>query len=183
MVYDPRTSRPGQNPLYRCRERKCVTRTAAVAEEVVENLVIARLSRPSDALTTGDAPPDADVQAALDEAATLRTRLVALELDVAEGRMSGEAFGRIEAKISESIAEAEARAQRAVVVEMPAVVRKLIGKDVAARWKRLPIEDRRAIVRALFVEPVFLRKRGTGIPADALGLAFRWEPGGKLQVV
>lgn len=182
MVYDPRSNQRGQNALYRCRERKCVSRTAEIAEAIVEELVIDRLSRPDDALSTADAPR-ADAQAALDEAGSLRARLAALEDDVAEGRMTGEAFGRIEAKISAQHAEAEARATAASSADVPAVVRALTGKDAAKRWKRLGVEDQRAVVRALLIEPMFIRKRGADLPPNALGLTFRWQCEGELHVV
>jgi site-specific DNA recombinase len=185
VAYDPRSGRPGQNPLYACYAKKCVSRTASVAEDVVERLVIARLSRPDDALTTGDlADTSQEVATAIEEARVLRERLAALEEDVVAGRLSGEAFGRMEAKIAEGIAAADDRARAAVAVDLPDVVRALTGEDVAARWAELPLEDRRTVVRTLLVDPVFVRKRGNAdVPPDGLGLAFRWVGSDERQVI
>lgn len=184
VIHDSRNARPGQNPLYRCYQGKCVSRTAALADDAVAALVIARLSRPDDALTTSPAADNEVLQAALHEATILRARLVSLEDDVAEGRLSGPAFGRIEAAVSTRLADAERRARTATVAALPAEVRALTEGDVEASWESLTVEERRPLVRALLIDAKFERKRGNpSVPTDALGLSFCWYGSDERQII
>ena len=140
VVYDPRSSQAGQNPLYRCYDRKCVSRTADLADDVVERLVIARLSRKGDALTTADVSAT-DMQSALDEARTLRERLAEMEEAAVAGKLSADAFGRIEARLDEQITQAEARAAATVPTPLPEVVATLSRGDVQAGSRRYPSKN------------------------------------------
>ena len=80
--------------------------------------MIARLSRKGDALTTADVSAT-DMQSALDEAGTLRERLAEMEEAAVAGKLSADAFGRIEARLDEQITQAEARAAATVPTPLP----------------------------------------------------------------
>lgn len=183
IVHDSRKNKPGEKPSYGCHPHKHVTRSSEAADAVVTALVLGRLSRPDDPLTVDEGDRTGELTAAVEAAANLRARLAGLEDDVVAGKLSGAAFGRIEARLLVEVAEAERKAQAATVAHLPRQVRELTEGDVQAGWDALDVEGRRTVVKALLVEPKLLRRRGSGMPADVFGLSFRWAGSEVEQVV
>lgn len=174
ITHDARKNKPGEKPSYACHPHKHVTRSSEAADDVVKGLVLGRLSRPNDRLTVGEGDRAGELAAAVEAASDLRARLAALEDDAVSGKLSGAAFGRIEARLLVDIAKAEWDAQAATVAHLPRQVRELTEGDVQAGWDALDVEGRRTVVKAVLVEPKLLRRRGSGLPADVFGLSFRW---------
>jgi site-specific DNA recombinase len=125
-----------------------VSRRREQLEAAVVTYVVSKLSDPRLLLRLAEGADDEAATMAARELSGLRARLTQLEEDVAEGRMSGAAFGRIEAKLTASIENACARATpRSVPPELIAAS----GPDAPAIWDAHTndVVWQRQVVRAL----------------------------------
>lgn len=127
-----------------------VSRPMAPMEAQVQLVVVGILSSPALMAELATAQDDQGAAAAGVEAVRLGERLAKLEDDVAEGRLSGAAFGRIEKRLSGQIAAAKARA---VPRSTPPEVSAVAGPDAAQAWDDLvavgDVTTLRRIIRAL----------------------------------
>jgi DNA invertase Pin-like site-specific DNA recombinase len=107
--------------------------------------VLDRLSGNVDDLIATDDRAGDDHRALIVE---LRQRLDDAYATFSAGGLTAAGLGRVEADLLANIAAAERDARRAVPV--PAVVFDIAGPDVDSRWNDLAIDDKRAVVKALF---------------------------------
>lgn len=166
--------------VYQCRGRANgaggkghVSRPREPLEAMVVYAVVRRLSDPSFLASLAESQKDEAAMLAGRELSALRARLAESEQAVADGEMSAAAFGRIEARILERIADAESRATPRAI---PAVVRRLANPDAARLWDGLPLAEQRQVVRALLRIRVHqsTRKHGTrGFDASSIQLVWR----------
>jgi hypothetical protein len=135
----------GGRDLYACKVGQHLVRDMRQLDAYVISHVLDRLSGSLDDLVAGD---DADAAAHRALVVELRQRLADATDEYTAGRLTAGTLGRVEANLLPQIAAAEREARRAVPV--PAVVFDIAGPDVEARWDALPIEGKRAVVKALF---------------------------------
>ncbi|SCG79616.1 Site-specific DNA recombinase [Micromonospora humi] len=131
---------------YLCAARFCVSVKTTVLEDFVVAVLMARLARP-DALDLLAPAEDAGApERARREVEEKRARLDEWYVAAARGEISPTALGVIERELRAEIEEAESRAQH---VEVPPLVRDLVGPDVEQRWERLTIGQQRGVVSLL----------------------------------
>lgn len=142
-------------PSYVCAAKFCVARTQVRVDELVERVIVGRLSRPDAAalFTSVDDPAVAD---AVVQAQELRARLDALYAEAAEGALSATGLARVEARLLPMIEAAERKARPRV---LPTAVAELAGPRAADAWMALTMPQRREVVR-LLLDVTILRVGG-----------------------
>lgn len=132
---------------YFCPRGFHVSRRQDAVDELVEGVIVARLSRSDaiDLLHDGGEFDDA-VRDALSEAAEKRARLATFYDAAAAGDLTAAALSRIERHLLAEIAAAEDRARKG---STSTVLTGVIGPDIADRWGALPITTRREVIRTL----------------------------------
>ena len=131
--------------LYQCKKGGHLVRDMKMLDAFVTAHVLDRLSGNVDDLIVTEDTDGADHRAVVVE---LRQRLDDAYTTFAAGALTAAGLGRVEADLLARIAAAERDARRAVPV--PAVVFEIAGPDVDSRWNDLAIDDKRAVVKALF---------------------------------
>lgn len=129
---------------YVCHDKFCVARKSEWVDELITELVLARLSQP-DATGLFIRDDDGEVGRVLDEVATLRARLDSFYDAAADGELSASALGRIEAKLLSEIEALENQVRR---IELPTAIYDL-SDDPHGVWESLSIVQRREIIRVL----------------------------------
>jgi hypothetical protein len=138
-------------PVYRCKDRRCVTVAKVALDDLAEAVIVAYLAQPGLAakLTAADGA-DADLDAARAEVAKIRTELDDWRGKARRREVSAGSFAEIEPGILADLDKAEA-----LVVELstPSKLRGLIepGEDVAERWATAPLSAKREITRTVCV--------------------------------
>ncbi|NJC10603.1 DNA invertase Pin-like site-specific DNA recombinase [Micromonospora profundi] len=131
---------------YVCHGRFCVSVKTTVLEQFVVAVLMARLSRP-DALDLLSPERDASSrQQAEQEARRKRERLDEWYAAAARDEISPAGLATIERKLLAEIEDAESRAQH---VDVPPLVRDLVGPDPEQKWERLTIGQQREVVSLL----------------------------------
>jgi site-specific DNA recombinase len=136
--------KPKGYPSYTCVDKFCVARKIIWVDELVSELVIARLSLP-DALAVFDTDEDSEVTEKLELIADIRGRLNSFYDDAAEGKLSTAALTRIESRLVAELEHLERQVRR---VGVPEALYELVA-DPATIWPALDIVARRQIVKAL----------------------------------
>ncbi|BDB42843.1 MULTISPECIES: recombinase family protein [Mycobacterium] len=159
--------------LYICDSNKgCVGRSEPSVDEVVREVVIARLAQP-DALDwlLGD---DAEARRWSDRARELNQRLSEAADAFAEGAISADQLRRITARLQPELDEAERRRAESVVSLDISAVQPLAGPRARERWDEMAVSQRRAILQALRLRVIIDRTRpGPGF--DPSSVRFEWD--------
>lgn len=159
--------------LYVCDPGGCVGRNQANVDELLAQVVVARLAKP-DALDwlLGD---DAEARRWAERTAELRRRLDDAADSYAEGEISRDQLRRITAKLQPDLKAAEAHHQQAAQTLDLDTLRPLAGPEAATRWASMTVAQRRAVVEALGMKVVIL-KRGRGGPGfEPESVRFEWR--------
>ena len=129
---------------YYCKEAFHTARREDLTDQVVIDIILARLNKPDilQLLTDNDDEP---VREAVAEATEKRARLQTFIDAAAEGSITAAALGRIESKLLAEIEVAEARARRA---SSSHVLDQAVGID-RADWDAKPMATRREIITAM----------------------------------
>lgn len=135
--------------VYSCRHNHCTVRDMNALDAYVTAVALARLSQPDVAASLADDTPAPTVQAAIDEAATLRARLADATEQFVAGNITAATLGQIEARLRPAISDAERRARRAGLPTVAADV--ATASDPAAAWDALTVEQRREVLRSMLV--------------------------------
>lgn len=156
--------------MYTCRPNLCVARAINHVDKLIAEAVLQRLESPDamDLLLSNDASA-AD---AYKEAAELQARLDAFIDEAAEGKLSSQALGRIEAKLRPQIAAANRRARAAISSPL---VRKMAGPDARREWKELTVPERRELIRALIEVRIFKAPKGMRGSVNPNFIHVRWH--------
>lgn len=131
---------------YLCAERFCVSIKTSVLEQFVVAVLMARLSRPDALDLLAPAEDRGDVERARQEAAEKRARLDEWYAAAARGEITPTGLATIERTLLAEIEDAERRAEQ---VDVPPLVRDLVGPNVEERWERLTIGQQREVVSLL----------------------------------
>jgi site-specific DNA recombinase len=153
--------------VYRCRS--CyLTRRLDQVDEVVEAVVIARLSLP-DAVSL--VAPDVDLDALRAEAVELRDRRDALAALLADGVLSAAAVAEQAGKLTRRLAEVDGRIT-AALGDSPAT--QLVGADdVAAAWEALDVRARKAAVELLMTVTILPAGKGQRFTPQQVQIEWR----------
>lgn len=160
---------------YYCCPVGCVNIRRQPMDDLVRDLVVARLSKPDayGALRQAGADADREVLAARGEAAKLRAELDEWRLSAARGQTTPASLAVIEAGLSARIREADRVATRA---ELPPALRQILdpASDVRSRWDVAALPARREIIRALAVVVVRPARQNSYVPIDERLAESRW---------
>lgn len=134
-----------QPPAYVCRACTKVRRKQSAVDELVEAVIVARLSQPDAlaALVSGD---PAEAERAREAIAALEARLELAADEYSENNITGPQLTRITAKLRPQIAK-----ERAVLnasAGMPGVAA-MAGPDAEKRWQAAPLDVKRAVIERL----------------------------------
>ncbi|MFJ1510914.1 recombinase family protein [Cellulosimicrobium funkei] len=144
-VATARTSRGKRT--YKCRERGNLAREAAPIESYVEQIVLARLSRP-DAIDLLRQDPQQDIDALRGQAQALRVQLDEAAALFASGQIRATQLATITRDVEARLESVE---QGLAAAGQGNALSSVIGaEDVAAAWAGIDIMQQRAIVKVLF---------------------------------
>lgn len=155
--------------VYRCRTPH-LTRRADYVDEVVTEVVLARLSRP-DAL--GVLAPDVggDASQLAEEFARVRTRLDGLGDLYAEGALTAAGLRDASAKLKARLTDLQQRLSSVGGHEQ--VVALATSGDLRGRWAALPLRHKRSVIAALVVVTVLPVTRGARFAPEQVAIEWR----------
>lgn len=157
--------------IYRCRDHAHLGRTASFVEDVVERIVVARLSRDDarDLLVDVERP---DVDALREEADGIRRRLDEVAAAFAEGDVTAGQLKTATTRLRARLADVEGRMVH--VDRAPVLAQLVTADDVAATWDAMPLDRRRSVV-ALLVDVTLLPGRSGRGPFDPATVRVEWR--------
>ena len=157
--------------VYRCGARACVSRAANDVDELVEGLVIARLSQPDavELLSKREGPDVARLRA---EAASIRERLDDLATGLEEGLLTMAAVRRSSDRLRQKLAEVEAAVDTATSADFLAPL--VTAEDPAEVWHRADLQQKRAVIDALMTITLQRPKQGRNI-FDPNSVTIEWK--------
>lgn len=167
MFASPMGAKGARYMTYRCRTGHLARRLDLV-DEVVEGVIVARLSRP-DARTL--LAPDLDVDKLRAQAVELRRRRDGLAGLLADGLLSPSAVRAQAGKLTQALETLDGQIT-AALGDSPAV-EVASAEDPADAWQRLPLTSRRQVVE-LLVE-VMILPAGKGVPFDPQHVRVGWR--------
>lgn len=158
--------------LYLCEAKGCVGRNEARVDELVETLVIARLSQP-DALSWA-APDDSAEREAAERVESIRRQIGETEEGMAAGDIPIKSGGRILTTLEASLGAAEAEFRRAAVAGSRDALAAAAGPRAGAWWALASVSQRRAVVEALLVRVIINPvPRGPGFRPEFIDVEWR----------
>lgn len=170
------TKPPRRKYVYRCRECFKTVQVMDDVDEHITELVVQRLSLPDAAeLLVDQRHPDLDAKRT--EAKALRARLNSLAIDFADGELDKEQLRAATSRIKSSLAAIEQVIEDA---NRARLFKGVVGED-AVRFPGLPLERRRAIIKALMT--ITLLNTVVSGPFDPdTSLVVEWQPMIDLEV-
>lgn len=166
MFGSPTVQKGRRYDIYRCRS--CyLTRRADLVDEVVERVLIGRLSQPDAAALLA---PAVDLDALRAEAVELRNRRDALAGLLADGLLSREAVAEQAGRLTRRIGEIETRIT-AALGDSPAA-RLAEADDVAEAWAALDVRARKDALNTLLT--VTILPAGKGQRFDPATVRIDW---------
>nr|WP_302477668.1 zinc ribbon domain-containing protein [Aeromicrobium stalagmiti] len=162
-----RTGNKRQPRAYFCASCYKVRRKADSVDEVVEGVVVARLSRP-DAVGLFGGNPDA-MRRARDEASAIESRMEIAADQFADGAITGPQLERITAKLKPQLEVARARLRES---EPAPEMQELTGPKAGESWRQATIDRKRAVIEAIMT--ITILPSGAGKSFDASQVKIDW---------
>lgn len=159
---------------YQCRHRGCfkVSAPLPTMDEAVRRIVVARLRQPDAAAAFTPGVPSVEVAAARRELRQLTDRQAELYAEAA--KPGGPSMALVAAAERELLPQIEAGQARLRALQTPPALRGYDPFDLADRWERYTVGERRAVVMAL--AQVVLSPVGRGVRWSLWRLAeSRWH--------
>lgn len=161
--------------LYICEAQGCTGRNEVRVDELVQEVVIARLSRP-DALDwmLGD---DEEARRQDERARALRQRLDEAADSFADGAITKAQLERITARTRPDLEDAEAKRSAAVVSLDLEVLRDLAGPMAREKWEAMHVTQRRAVVETLGMRVIIdrVKRRGPGFDPESVRIEWKGQ--------
>ena len=162
------SGRKRQPRAYFCTSCYKLRRKADSVDEVVESVVVARLSK-SDAASLFGGDPDA-VRKAKEEKATVEARMAIAADQFADGAITGLQLERISAKLKPQLVAAE----RSIQAHGPSPeLRQFAGSKAAGAWASASIDKKRAVIDAIM--EVTILPSGAGKSFDPGQVRVEWK--------
>ena len=159
----------GRVMTYACRER-CVSRRRFRMDDLISELVLARLEKDPEGYTAPARPQTTDNAAAI-EAEKMGTRLDGLAQLFAAGELEPADYATATRQARARLAELEARI--ATMSGSPATAKLLQGANVRQAWEAYTMEQRRAVIREV-IDHIIVG-RGTSGKFSAGELEIVWK--------
>lgn len=167
-IHLPRADGKHRQPAYICPDCMKLTRKMAPVDELVEAVMVARLSRP-DVLAHLSEKPDALTAAASARDAIL-ARMDTVADDYADGTITARQLARMNERMKASLAEAEAQVLRYQPVR---ILDGMTGVGAATAWESSTINRKRDIIRQLAT--VTIMPSGPGIKFSPDQVQIDWK--------
>lgn len=146
-----------KNRIYVCRASKCVARSAQPVDDLVEAVMVARLSQP-DAMSLLSEPSTNELETLRTQAAAIQERIDNLATGLEEGLLTLAAVrkssGRLQAELQSTNAAIAAASRADVLTQL------VTADDVADAWAGLDLAQKRAAIDALMTVTLLSPKRG-----------------------
>ncbi len=145
--------------LYRCAgSQGHVARKGAPIDELVEAVVVARLSQPDAATLARPAEDEDNLDEVRQQMTTLRTRLDQLAVEFADGELTTSQLRSATTRLREKIDACE---QRLAAGSRDDVLRPLVeAADVGAMWSTLDTDRKRSVIDTLMTLTILPTGRG-----------------------
>lgn len=167
-IVQAKDSKHRREPAYTCPACNRITRRMAPIDEVVEAVVIARLSQPDTALDL--APDPGALRDASDNRDAILARMDRAADEYAEERITARQLSRITEKLKSELQVAEAR----IAEHQPfRVLDGMTGAGAAEAWAQASMEKKRAVLRELVT--VTILPVGTGVRFAPEHVQFEWR--------
>jgi hypothetical protein len=147
----------GREDRYDCRVCHRVSRQQYLVDDLVRDLVVARLSQDDIHELLADTAGDDDTRAAAAKVAKLRADLAETREKVDAGELSLDDLAFFRKRWEKRIADAERRARPRW---LPDEVFEVAGPHAADRWEKLSIHGKRTILGALFTVTIHPAGKG-----------------------
>ncbi len=170
MFASPMGQRDNYYMAYKCRATHLVRRLDLV-DDVVNRVVIARLSRHDAADLL--APPDDDAQDRAAEATALRDRLDGLAALLADGTLTAGGVRAAAAPLRQRLDELERTSPAA---QSRALAELVSADDVAERWAELPLAQRREVIELLMTVTILPSGKGVRFIPEHVAIEWRATP-------
>jgi site-specific DNA recombinase len=157
--------------VYVCRASKCVSRAAVPVDELVEAVVVERLSRP-DALQLLSEPESPELAEHHAHSQALRGRLEDLAVGLEEGLLTLAAVRRSSERLRAELAKTERMIQSAARADVLGPV--VTASDVPAAWSACDLAQKRGIIDSLMTVTLLAPKRGRQ-EFDPETVAIEWK--------
>jgi site-specific DNA recombinase len=143
--------------VYVCRAKKCISRAAEPVDELIEAVVVARLSRPDavDLLSASDAP---DLQGHKAKANKIRQRIDDLATGLEEGILTLPAVRQSSERLKAELSIVEAAISTATHADVLTPL--VTAPDVSEVWAGLDLQQKRLVIDALMTITLLAPKRG-----------------------
>lgn len=157
--------------VYVCRAKKCVSRKAEPVDELVEAVMVERLSRPDavELLSRQDSP---DLATHRQQAHAIRERLDDLATGLEEGILTLAAVRRSSERLTAELAKVEAVMRDATHADVLAPL--VTATDVAAAWEKCDLVQKRAAIATLMQITLLPPERGHQ-PFDPETVRIEWK--------
>ena len=163
-------------PLYVCDRSGCVGRSSERVDELVEAVVVARLSKPdaSEAFRTDMA----DVTEAHEHAELLRARLDLAADQYADGTIDGRQLQRITERLRPQLEQAQLEyRQRLSVAGSEDVLDGIAGDRAAEAWASMDVTSRRRVLSVLgMVVRIMPTRQGPGFEPSDVPIVWKGQP-------
>ena len=143
--------------VYVCRTNKCISRKAEPVDELIEAVMIERLSRP-DAVELLSEPSTPDLDQARAQAHAIQERIDNLAIGLEEGILTLAAVRRSSERLRKELAAIEAKIQSATHADVLTPL--IAADDVAAAWWALDLKQKRQAIEALMTITLHSPERG-----------------------
>lgn len=154
--------------VYRCLGGYCLQRRMEPVDDLITDVMVARLSRPDASKLFVDSDKVAELRAV---AADLRSRRDALAALLADGLLSPTAVREQSAKISRGLVDAETAMSAAEGVNPLAGV--IGANNVSEAWEALPLASKKQVIRSLM--EVTLLPAGKGVRFNPEHVSIEWK--------
>lgn len=157
---------------YQCEAKACLGRDEARVDELVAQLLVARLSQP-DALSWG-MPDESEERAAAERVESIRRRVEETEAAAADGTLPIASASAILARLRPALETAEETFRRLAVRGSRDVLAAAAGPKAAQWWEGASVAQRRRLVEALLSKVVILpTTRGPGFKPEHVAVEWR----------
>lgn len=157
---------------YNCRANYNLTIAEPFLDEMVQEAVLLRLSRPDAREVFVQPDVSGDVAKAQKQVATLKMRLDRFYAKAAKGELSDDGIAKIEQELLPEIAKWQKKAKPTVVT--PLVEQMIDAENIRDYWASLLIPQRREVVRAI-VTPVVVNVGSATNRPDHRRVKFFWN--------
>lgn len=147
-----------RGPVYMCQTRAHVVRRAEPIDQLIQEILLRRLSKPDAARIFSRPESKAEAQKLRDGISKLRDRLDGLAEAYAAGDIDSGQLGSGSRRLRAELSEREARV--GTLARSPAVATLVSSQDVEQQWNTLSLDSRRSVLSELIL--IFIDSPGRG---------------------